>query len=351
VSFYDHLNEPWSPWMADGGEAADVVVSSRARLARNVEGYAFPGRFGDEQAKKLLRQIEEAVTAVGPGWFFVGMMDLLPLDRQVLVEKHLISPELAQRPQHSALAMAPSEAEAMMINEEDHLRIQSFRPGLAVEAAYQAVAALDDQLETRLRFVFDPQLGYLSASPTNAGTGLRISVMMHLAGLSHAQMAGQMLAALAKVGVAIRGIYGEGTQAAGHLFQISNQVSLGRTEEELVQSVRSVALQVVEEERKARAMLAREHLSETQDRVFRSLAILQAARLISAEEALERISDVRLGVEMGLLPGPSLSLLSELMVISLPGFLHRKAGKDLSRGERLALRAAMIRERLKKEEI
>jgi protein arginine kinase len=350
MSFYDHLNEPWSPWMTAGGEAADVVVSSRARLARNVQGYAFPGRMRDDEASRLVREVGQALESVAPDWFYIGMEDLLPLDRQVLVEKHLISPEFAQNPQHRALAMAPSEAEAIMVNEEDHLRLQSFRPGLAVEAAYQAVSALDDLLEQKLRFVFDPQLGYLSTSPTNVGTGLRVSVMVHLAGLVHAQLANPMLAALAKLGVAIRGIYGEGTQAAGHLFQISNQVSLGRTEEELVQSVRQVALQVVEEERKARQMLARDHLVEIQDRVFRSLGVLENARLISAEEALERISDVRLGVEMGLLKRPSLSTLSALMVVSLPGFLHRRAGKDLGRSERLALRASLIRERLKEEE-
>lgn len=335
--------------MSASGEAVDVVVSSRARLARNVQGYRFPGRMDEEQATRLVREVGDAIQNVEPNWFYVGMADLLPLDRQVLVEKHLVSPEFAQHPDHRALALAPSEAEAIMVNEEDHLRIQSFRPGLAVEDAHAAAARLDDLLERRLRFVFNPQLGYLTTSPTNVGTGLRVSVMVHLAGLVHSQMAGQMLTALAKLGVAIRGIYGEGTQAVGHFFQISNQVSLGRTEEELVQGVRSVALQVVEEERKARALLSQHHLLEVQDRVFRSLGILRTARLLSAEEALERISDVRLGVEMGLLQRPALPVLSELMVISLPGYLHRKAGKDLERGERLALRAALIRERLKGE--
>jgi len=327
---------------------ADVVVSSRARLARNLDGVAFPDRLTSELADGVLRRVHSAVDAFGGGWSFVRLAELEPVDRQVLVEKHLISPQQMQEPQRAALAVRDDEGLSLMVNEEDHLRLQAFQPGLSVRETLAEALAADDRLEETLDFSFTPELGYLTACPTNVGTGLRLSVMLHLGGLVRTRGIAQLLQVLPKLGLAVRGLYGEGTEAAGDLFQVSNQITLGQAEEEVAASIERAAQQIIDQERAARRMLKDQALAQTRDRVHRALGVLRYAQLLSGQEAMQLLSEVRLGVEMGLLQ-VSPEVVNELLVMTLPGFLARTMGHELQALEERGARARTIRERLQKE--
>jgi protein arginine kinase len=350
VSVQDHLDDPFSSWMAGTGGAPDVVVSTRVRLARNLEGVNFPEHLSESAGEEVLQTVRRAVSSLPEPWEYVRLADLGPVDRRVLVEKHLISPQHAQGGPGAGLAFSVDEARSVMINEEDHLRIQVISPGLELEKTWREASQLDDQLEAKLDFAFDPELGYLTACPTNLGTGLRASVMVHLPGIVQTGQLARVGQALNKLGLAVRGLHGEGTGAVGHLFQISNQVTLGLSEDEVIQHLAGVAAQVIAEERAARQKMVAEGLSQLKDRVGRAYGILRHARLLDANEAMALLSDLRLGVEVGLWQGIPLRTLNELLVITLPGFLERKAGRALSEAEGNALRALLIQERLKASE-
>lgn len=348
MNIEEHLNTPVSAWTSGEGRMTDVVVSSRARLARNIEGFAFPDRLSPEQRTEVTQRVRTATGRLKGSWSFYGLHDMSPLDRQVLLEKHLISPQQLQSPAGAALALRDDERLSVMVNEEDHLRLQAIVPGLAVRESLHEVDRSDDELEEELDFCFTPDLGYITAWPTNVGTGLRLSVMMHLAGLVETQAIGQLLHVLPKLGLAVRGLYGEGTQAVGNLFQVSNQITLGQTEEDVAAGVERAALQIIDQERDARKLLADQQMPLLQDRAYRALGILQNARVISAEEAMRLISDVRLGAEMRILQLP-LSLVNELLLCALPGFLTRLAGREMTASERRQARASLIRQRLQGE--
>ncbi len=350
MSMNEHATRALPPWMEADGPLQDVILSSRARLARNVSGLHFPDRMTQADQAALIEQVGSAVAKMGGSWGYFPVSEVAPVDLQVLMEKHLVSPQFLQGELQRALAIRQDEAAALMVNEEDHVRIQAFSPGLDVEPALATALEVDDGLENELDWAVDSRRGYLTACPTNLGTGLRISVMAHLPGLVLSESIGHLLQALAQARVAVRGIYGEGTSALGELFQISNQVTLGEDEQALAEGVRKVAEQVVEQERQARKRLAAEQMPRIQDRVWRAKGILENARLLSADEAIAQISALRLGVEMGLLKSPSYATLSALQVVSLPGFLDRTAAQDLSREGRLQLRASLIRERLTRED-
>ncbi len=348
MNLESHLSSPRSSWTSGGGEMSDVVVSSRARLARNLDGYPFPEHLQAEPGEQVLQRVQGAVSGLGRGWQFYRLQGLSPIDRQVLLEKHLISPQQAQMPDRAALALRDDEALSVMVNEEDHLRVQAILPGLAVSEALNMALGVDDRLEQNLDFAFAPDRGYLTACPTNVGTGLRLSVMLHLGGLARTQRIQQLLHVLPKLGLAVRGLYGEGTEAIGNLFQISNQITLGQTEEEVAGGIERAALEVIEQERQARRLLAENALPEVQDRVHRAYGILRHARLLGAEEAMHLLSDLRLGTAMGLLQVP-LPLVNELLVLALPGFLSRTVGQELQPAEQRTARANLIRDRLQKE--
>lgn len=346
-----HLSNPTSFWMTGDGHAADVVLSSRIRLARNLEPYSFPEHLDAQQGDATLKAAAKAVKRLGGSWEFMRMADLKPLDRRVLVEKHLISPQHAQGGPYQALALTADESQSIMFNEEDHIRLQCIWPGLALDAAWNAATGTDDTLEENLDYAFDAERGYLAACPTNLGTGLRASVMMHLGGLTLTNQVSQLVTTLGKLGLAVRGLYGEGSQASGQLFQISNAVTLGHTEEEIVQGLAAVASQVLEQERAARQHLVQRSAYEIGDRVERAYGILRHAMLLGGQEALALLSDVRLGVEVNLLSGPPRGTINQLLILSLPASLERAAGHALStREEMRSFRAKLIRERLRATE-
>jgi protein arginine kinase len=353
VSLEQFLNNAISPWMSKEGPDSDIVLSSRIRLARNFEDYKFPTLFTPEEAREIVRKMEDIIFSSGFNQY--GSMELLkieemqPLQKRVLVEKHLISPQLAEESPYGACLLTENEEVSIMINEEDHVRIQCLFPGLQLSEALNAANEVDDWLEGNIQFAFSEKCGYLTSCPTNVGTGLRASVMMHLPGLILTQQINRIIPAINQLGLVVRGIYGEGSEALGNLFQISNQITLGKSEHDIVEDLKSVVHQLISQERSAREALRKTSNIELEDRVFRSLGTLKNSRIIESKETARCLSDVRLGIDMGYIKNISKNILNELMILTQPGFLQQYAGGPLRPNERDIRRAALIRERLKME--
>ena len=338
-----------SVWMKSEGPETDIVLSSRVRLARNLTDLPFPTRLGDRDGERLTARLKEAFDGLGTAWqlTYRPLSEIPPIERQVLVEKHVVSPALIQEPvRFQGLVADPGESISIMVNEEDHLRMQIFLSGLQLTQAWQTANRLDDDLERSLNFAYDSELGYLTACPTNVGTGLRASVMVHLPALVLTRQVQQLFHALAQIGVVVRGLYGEGTEVVGNLFQVSNQVSLGLTEEEFVHNLTVVAQEIVGRERQARQLLIQSHHLEVADRVGRAWGILTHARIISSDEALKLLSEVKLGQDLQFLKIPGHTTFSELALMTRPGYLMYQAGRGLQSMERDELRATILRERL-----
>ncbi|MEK3888968.1 protein arginine kinase [Bacillus sp. FSL K6-3431] len=354
MSLEKFLNKAVSSWMCAEGPDSDVILSSRIRLARNLRNYKFPTLFTNEDAKKVINDIQEILHHGDFQQY--GSMELLVVDelkslqKRVLVEKHLISPRLAEHASHGAVLLSDNEDISIMINEEDHIRIQCLYPGLQIKEALDRANAIDDVLEAKVDFAFDEDLGYLTSCPTNVGTGLRASVMVHLPALILTSQMNRIIPAINQLGLVVRGMYGEGSEALGNIFQISNQITLGKSEEDIVGDLTSVVQQIIGQERSAREALVKTSNIQLEDRVFRSLGILANSRIIETKEAAECLSDVRLGIDTGYIKHLSKNILNELMILMQPGFLQQYAGGPLRPTERDIKRAAFIRERLKLDE-
>lgn len=347
------LTNPHSRWMDEGGAEADVVVSSRVRLARNLAAYPFPHRMSREQGEEVVHAVRLAVerpeTVAKVGQLeLTRLAELTPTERHVLVEKHLVSPDFLKGDVAAkAVVLRPDEVLSIMVNEEDHLRIQCLLPGLALDECWEIASRADDALEATLDYAFSEDFGYLTACPTNVGTGLRASVMLHLPGLVATKMVEEVVSGLGKLGLTVRGLYGEGTRAAGDLFQVSNQITLGRREEELIGNLKALVRRLVSQERDARNTLYHKEREALEDRIFRSYGLLQHARMMTSEEAMKHLSNLRLGVSLGILQGIPFTLIAELMVLIQPAFLMKMAGRELKPFERDIFRARLVRERLR----
>ena len=334
-------------WMSAGGREGDVVISTRVRLARNLSDVPFPGTMTDEQSRRVIDRVSNALerTAVNglSAWRVSRTAELASLERLLLVEQHLISPVLANS-RVGAVAISEDASVSIMINEEDHLRIQAILPGLELGGALQLANRCDDALEAELPFAFHEEYGYLTACPTNAGTGMRASVMIHLPALASSGHIGRVLAAIGQFGLMARGLYGEGTQASGNVFQISNQVTSGLAEQEILRNLSSVISQIVSQER---ALLGRMLLNERpklEDKVYRALGTLENARILSGQEAMSLLSDLRLGLAAGILGAHTASALNRLLVRLQPGSLQHGSGRPLAPGERDIARAEIARQ-------
>lgn len=340
-----------SDWMRGEGPDSDIVISSRIRLARNEAAIPFPLIATESQLEQVIEDVEQVI-AQGKVHKELGKLEVLrmnqlkSLQKRVLVEKHLISPNLAEESSSGAVVLSENESVSIMINEEDHIRIQCLFPGFQLEKAWEQANSIDDWFEIHLDFAFDEKRGYLTSCPTNVGTGLRASVMMHLPALVMTQQMNRMLPAISQLGLVVRGIYGEGSDALGNIFQISNQITLGRSEIEIIEDLANVAKQLIDQERQARQLLLQSSRLRLEDRIYRSYGILSYARTIESKEATQRISDVRLGIDLGLIKGTSAKILNELIVLTQPGFLQQYAGETLSAEQRDERRAKLIRERL-----
>ncbi|WLD93498.1 protein arginine kinase [Alkalihalobacillus sp. AL-G] len=353
MSLERFINEAISPWMKKEGPDSDIVLSSRIRLARNLKGDVFPLVATDEQSKVVSEQIRKHFEDQSYGNIgnlsYIDINELKSIEKRVLVEKHLISPNLAEEPKQSGVLMSEDESVSIMINEEDHIRIQCLFPGFQLSETLQLASGLDDWIEQKLEYAFDEQRGYLTSCPTNVGTGMRASVMMHLPALVLTQKMQRIIPAINQLGLVVRGIYGEGSEAHGNIFQISNQMTLGKSEEDIVEDLRGVVLQLIEQEKSARKNLLESSKLQLEDRVYRSLGTLANSRIIQSKEATKCLSDVRLGIDLKLIEGISKTILNELMILTQPGFLQQYARQTLSPDERDIRRATLIRERLKLE--
>jgi protein arginine kinase len=326
-----------------------IVISSRVRLARNLRDHAFPGWAKKPERVKVLETVQSAVCSLPEmaDSYAEAMDNLGPLDKQVLVERHLISREHAAKSAGSGIVLNREESFCVMINEEDHLRMQALRPGLQLRAAWNAIDAFDSALEKKVDFAFDNELGYLTACPTNLGTGIRVSAMLHLPGLVLAEQINPIIQAVNKLGLAVRGLYGEGTEALGNIFQVSNQMTLGETETVIVERLEKVLSQIIENEENARQTLLEKKPKVVFNHIGRAYGILANAHSISSKETMNLLSLLKLGVDMGLFPGAERSLVDELFLTTQPAHLQKQLSDKLSAEERDLLRADMVRERLK----
>lgn len=354
MTLQNFMNEAISPWMRENGPDNDIVLSSRIRLARNFADMPFPiiadGSDLEQIRKFFEKEYEHRSFQDYKNFEFVSIRDLSPIEKSVLVEKHLISPLLAKKEDAAAAMISSNEQVSVMINEEDHIRIQLYFPGLQLTRALNKALEFDDWLEEKVNYAFDETRGFLTSCPTNVGTGMRASVMMHLPALAMTKQINRMMPAINQLGLVVRGIYGEGSEALGNLFQISNQITLGKTEEHIIEDLESVVQQLIEHERKARTRIQEQKGIELEDRIFRSLGVLENSRIIETKEAARCLSNVRLGIDLGIIKNVSRNILNELMVLTQPGFLQHYAKKTLSAGERDVLRASLIRERLQFQE-
>lgn len=353
MSLEQFMNEAISPWMREDGPDSDIVLSSRIRLARNFADISFP-IVGDGEALKgvlqfFQKEYEHQSFKEYHNFEFFQINELTPVERRVLVEKHLISPLLAKHAETSATLISGNEQVSLMINEEDHIRIQLYFPGFQLNKALEKAFEFDDWLESKVNYAFDEDKGYLTSCPTNVGTGMRASVMMHLPALTLTKQINRIIPAINQLGLVVRGIYGEGSEAIGNLVQISNQITLGKSEEDIVSDLESVVSQLIEHERRARDNLISQSGTKLEDRVYRSYGILEYSRIIESKEAARCLSDVRMGIDLGLIENVSQHILHELMVLTQPGFLQQYAEKSLTANERDVLRASLIRERMQLE--
>lgn len=337
-------------WYLETGPEGDVVVSTRVRLARNIADLPFPSHMSGEQTERVKKGVSNALFSVGPDvsdrFAYYDMERFTPARAMSLAERHLISPEFARDREGRALLLSKDEDISIMVNEEDHIRIQAMMPGMQLTKALEQANWYDDLLDGRLRYAFDENLGYLTRCPTNLGTGLRASLMMHLPAITAVGSVQGLSSAVGKLGLVLRGIYGEGSEAKGAFYQVSNQVTLGVTEREAVEKLQGIATQIIAQERNAREAL-KTHTAQFEDRVFRCLGLLQNARLLSGDEFMALISDVRMGVAEGVIEGVTLEQVGALIVAVQPSTLMAAAGKNLDAEGRDILRAQKVREALK----
>ncbi|MCI9415071.1 MAG: protein arginine kinase [Clostridiales bacterium] len=333
-------------WYRLSGDEGDVVISTRVRLARNLNGIPFPAGMTLEQKQTVIRTVASALREGGEGERFrlVEMGALPPREALSMVERHLVSPEFSRAGEGSALLLTGEEDVAVMVNEEDHLRLQVMRSGLDLDGAYREADRLDTLLDSRLHFAFDSRLGYLTQCPTNLGTGMRASIMLHLPALQERGAIQQLAVTVSKLGLTIRGMYGEGSKPQGAIYQLSNQVTLGISEQEAIDNLKGIAAQIIREERAGREQWRQNPRFE--DMVWRSLGLLRTARLLTGDEFMTLISNLRLGIAVGVLPELSLDTAGGLIGDVQSATLMAAAGRDLEPAERDALRAQVVRERL-----
>jgi protein arginine kinase len=336
-------------WMLGHGPHSDVVMTSRIRFARNLGGWPFPGWASERRRNELLAEIRPVIAALpvmkdGLNEEYAG---LTKTRKQVLVERHLISREHAARSTGCAVIIDRRQTAAIMINEEDHLRMQGIRAGLDLRAAYEGINEIDSELEKSLPYAFDQRLGYLTACPTNVGTGMRASVMLHLPALALSDQIKQVMNAVNKIGLAVRGLYGEGTEALGNFFQVSNQHTLGETEAELISRIEGVAEHIVQAENNAREKLLQDSPVMLNDQVGRAYATLRYAHILNSKEALNLLSLLRLGADLDIITDCDRSVIDILFLEIQPAHLQLAAKRDLSPEERDTRRAEITRRRLK----
>lgn len=333
-----------SKWYLGVGEQSDIVVSTRVRLARNIADYPFPAKLNTKSRTELNNLIKEAVEKDNPfNLRFIEMKTLARFEAASMAERHIISPEFASDADGRALMLSPEEDISIMLNEEDHIRVQVMKSGFALDEAYEIADRIDDSLNEKFDFAFDSRIGYLTQCPTNLGTGMRASVMLHLPALTMSGQIHRLINTVSKLGLTFRGAFGEGTSATGDMYQLSNQITLGISEEYAIKNLKAITLQLCAQERAAREELLQD--ADTEDRIFRAYGILKWARLLSTKELMENLSLVRFGSVAGEINVP-IETVNELMISMQPATINVMAGKRLEERERDMIRAKTVREKL-----
>jgi protein arginine kinase len=343
----DHAGE----WLRGTGPQAEVVISSRVRLARNLAGFPFANKANRRQRHEIIERCKQHIVSrrVADNVIWVDMPSSPSLDRQLLVERHLVSRQFIagndDRPR--GVAIGADETFAVMINEEDHVRLQVLRSGMQLQEAWHQISRIDDVLEESLPIAFSKRFGYLTACPTNVGTGIRVSVMLHLPALKLTGEIEKVKRAARDMHLAVRGLFGEGSDALGDLYQVSNQTTLGRSEREVLSDFEhTVVPQIIAYEQQARQALVRQRPAQLDDKIHRAWAILTHARVIGAEEVLSMLSHLRLGINMGRIGSLDIRTINELFLLTQPAHLQRITGREMDTAERRIARADLLRQRL-----
>jgi protein arginine kinase len=337
-------------WINEDGPCSGMIISSRIRIARNIAEMPFAPMAGRDASQKVADMVKNSImdsnSILSRDFDYIALKSLTDTERHVLVEKHLISPDLSERPETAAVLINKSQQISIMINEEDHIRMQSIFPGCQLEKAWELLSKVDDIIEESVEYCYDEQLGYITSCPTNVGTGMRASMMMHLPGLVATNYINTILQTISKVGLTARGLYGEGSEATGDIYQISNQITLGPSEEEIISNINIAVRQIMENEKRAREALLQSNRLQFEDRIWRALGILTHARKLSLKEFMSLLSQIRLGADMGIIDGINSRMLNELMVKCQPAHLQAHIGKldeDLD-----SIRAERVRNELRK---
>jgi len=336
------------PWLITPQSKKNIAISSRIRLARNMSDIPFPGRCTDEQRKEVITRVSEAAakTTLLQEADVLMLDSLSEIDKQFLVERHLVSPEFIQQTSPSAVIISNDETCSIMINEEDHIRMQILRSELNIEEAWEMIDKLDSELEKSLPYAFSSKYGYLTACPTNVGTGLRASVMLHLPALVHEHKIGSVMSAVGKIGIAVRGLYGESSDSKGNMFQISNQITLGQDEKSIVNQLHQIVLRIIEHENKLREALIVNKPHQIKNDVGRAYGTLKYAEILTSDEATNLLSSLLIGADLKVFNKVDRTTVNELLINIQPAHLQKIKGKELTAEERDIYRAKIIRNRL-----
>lgn len=345
------LDRPLSSWLEGEDRAPHIVISSRIRLARNFKGIIFTNRADDTELERVDSMGRSLLPLLNKAdqkeYSYIALGQLSDVERAILAEKHLISPLMTDLKPHRSLIINQDASISIMVNEEDHLRIQAMEPGLGLKAAYTHAICVDDAIESKYSYAFSNQFGYETACPTNVGTGLRASVMLHLPALAMTGKLQRLIRSIVQLGYTVRGLYGEGSEALGHIYQVSNQKTMGISEEETIEQLLKIVDGIVKEEERARQDLYKHNETDLEDRLWRSYGILSYARRIDGQEALSLLSDVQLGIDLAILPKWGLHTFNELVSTTRPNFLCKVAGKtSMTSEDRDRYRAQVIRQKL-----
>jgi protein arginine kinase len=338
-------------WYFSKSNDADIVLTSRIRLARNIDNLPFPHMMSKEQSEKVIEDISSSImesnSFIANEFRLARLASLNYLDRISMVEKHLISKDLAGNYEKAAVLLNRDENVSIMINEEDHIRLQVIYPGMNLKDAYDYATKIDDLIEERITYSYDSKLGYLTSCPTNVGTGIRASVMVHLPALTISRNIDNIVKTVTQVGMTIRGLYGEGSNIMGNIYQISNQVTLGFSEDEIINNLTAVTTKIIDQEKRMRQYLIEKQLVDIEDSVYRALGTLKYARKLENSESLNLLSRIRMGLEMGIIKDISIKNLNELLVNVQPATLQLIEGRELTEKERDVTRAKIVRETLR----
>lgn len=346
---FEQMAKSPAGWLNGNGDESSVVLSTRIRLARNLAGMRFPTSAERETRQKVLDYFASAVDNseyMHRGTFYRAE-GIDETDINFLIERHLISPTMMDRLEGAGVYIATGEQVSIMVNEEDHLRIQAITAGLEMDRTMELAAQFDNEIGRLVEYDYDSDFGFLTACPTNVGTGMRASVLIHLPGLVLTREIERVIQKIAKMNVTVRGFYGEGTDVLGNLFQISNQTTLGKSEADILEDIERVARVIIGDEAAARSRLKEEASDQISDKIWRALGILRHARVLSSDEAMNLLSAVRLGIAMGIVDAVGISTINEILLLSQPAHLMKYYGEDMDGDRRDIVRAAMVREKLK----